>query len=205
MESAEQRPYLMSFGTGGLFINESVAVARLHGAGADWDSTLVAAQESGAFPVRKASSARRSIREIVNRLKHLSPDELALFIEGDRSEQAALLWLAACRAYRFIGEFAVEVLSDRFLSLRTNLTYDDFDTFLSAKEEWSPKLAALSASTRAKLRAVLFRLMREAEVLSQDNRILGAMLSPRAVAVIQGGNPNELRYFPGAERQSGRK
>lgn len=205
MENLEQRPYLMSFGTGGLFINESVAVARLHVAGTNWDSTLAAARESGAFPVRKASSARRSIREIVNRLKRLSPDELALFIEGDRSEQAALLWLAACRAYRFIGEFAVEVLSDRFLSLRTDLTYDDFDTFLSAKEEWSPKLAALSASTRAKLRAVLFRLMREAELLSPEKRILGAMLSPRVLAVIQAGNPDELHYFPGAERQLGRK
>lgn len=202
MERSQRQPYLMSFGTGGLFINESAAVARLHVAGADWDSTLVAAQQAGAFPIRKASSARRSLREIVNRLKSLSPEELTLFIEGDRSEQAALLWLAACRAYRFIAEFAVEVLNERFLLLRTDLTYDDFDMFLSAKEEWSPKLAALSASTRAKLRAVLFRLMREAEVLSQENRILGAMLSPRVVAVIQAGDPDELRYFPGAQRQA---
>jgi len=205
MERAQQQPYLMSFGTGGLYINESVAIARLHAAGTDWEATAIDAQERGTFPVRKASSARRSIREIVNRLKRLSSDELALLIEGDRSEQAALLWLAACRAYRFIGEFAVEVLSDRFLSLRTDLTYDDFDTFLSAKEEWSPKLAALSASTRAKLRAVLFRLMREAELLSPENRILGAMLSPRVLAVIQAGNPDELHYFPGADRQLGRK
>lgn len=205
MQRSEQRPYLMSFGTGGLFINESVVVARLHVAGADWDLTLVAAQESGAFPVRKASSARRSLREIVNRLTCLSQVELSLFMEAERSEQAALLWLAACRAYKFIGEFAVEVLSDKFLSLRTDLTYDNFDTFLSAKEEWSPKLVSLSASTRAKLRAVLFRLMREAEVLSQDNRILGAMLSPRVLAMIQAGNPDELRYFPGAERQLARK
>ena len=204
MENSEGQPYLMSFGTGGLYINESVAVARLHVVGTDWESTLVAAQESGAFPVRKVSSARRSIREIVNRLKRLSPDELAMLIEGERSEQAALLWLAACRAYRFIGEFAVEVLDDRFLSLRTDLTYDDFDTFLSAKEEWSPKLAALEASTRAKLRAVLFRLMREAEVLSQDNRILGTILSPRVLAQIQVHNPNELRYFPGIARQAGK-
>jgi hypothetical protein len=200
----EERRYLMSFGTGGLFINESAAVARLHVAGADWDSTLAAAQEKGVFPVRKTSSARRSIREIVNRLKRLSADELALFTEGDRSEQAALLWLAACRAYRFIGEFAVEVLRDRYLSLRIDLSYDDFNAFLSAKEEWSPKLAALSGSTRAKLRAVLFRLMREAEILSQDDRILGAILSPRVLAVIQAGNPEELNYFPGAERQSRR-
>lgn len=205
MEQRQEQPYLMSFGTGGLYINESVAIARLHAAGRDWELTMIDAQERGAFPVRKASSARRSIREIVNRLKHLSSDELVLLIEGERGEQAALLWLAACRAYRFIAEFAVEVLSDRFLSLRTALTYDDFDGFLSAKEEWSPKLATLSVSTRAKLRAVLFRLMRDAEILSRDNRILGAMLSPRVLTVIQAGNADELRYFPGAERQVGRK
>lgn len=201
MEGSAQRPYLMSFGTGGLFINESVAVARLHVRGEDWDSTAVAAQQGGAFPVRKASSARRSIREIVNRLRQLSADELALFIDGERSDQAALLWLAACRAYRFIGEFAVEVLNERFLSLRTDLTYDDFNTFLAAKAEWSPKLASLSSTTRAKLRAVLFRLMREAGILSPDDRILGAMLSRRVLIMISASNPDELQFFPGAERQ----
>jgi hypothetical protein len=203
MEGSAQRPYLMSFGTGGLFVNESVAVARLHVRGGDWDSTAVAAQKNGAFPVRKASSARRSIREIVNRLKWLSDDELALLVEGERSEQVALLWLAACRAYRFIGEFAVEVMNERFLSLRTDLTYDDFDTFLAAKAEWSPKLAGLSSTTRAKLRAVLFRLMREAGILSPNDRILGAMLSRRVLIMIHAGNPDELQLFPGAERQLG--
>lgn len=203
MQGAAHRPYLMSFGAGSLLINELVAVARQHRAGEDWGATLAAAQQGGTFPVRKASSARRSIREIVNRLKKLSADELALLVQGERTEQAALLWLAACRAYRFIGEFAVEVLNERFLSFRTDLTYDDFDTFLSAKEEWSPKLAGLSASTRAKLRAVLFRLMREAEILSQDDRILGAVLSPRVLALIRAVNPDELQFFPGAERELG--
>ena len=203
MQGAAHRPYLMSFGAGGLLIDESVAVARQRRAGEDWESTLAAALQAGAFPVRKASSARRSIREIVNRLKRLSADELVLLIAGERTEQATLLWLAACRAYRFIGEFAVEVLNERFLSFRTDLTYDDFDTFLSAKEEWSPKLAGLSASTRAKLRAVLFRMMREAQILSQDDQILGAMLSPRVVALIRADNPDQLQFFPGAERELG--
>lgn len=201
MPPTQDRPYLMSFGTGGLYANESVAVAGFHAPGEDWDATAATAQQSGAFPVRKASSARRSIREIVNRLKWLSDEELRLLLDGERSEQTALLWLAACRAYRFIGEFAVEVLNERFLSLRTQLTYDDFDSFLAAKEEWSPKLASLSSSTRAKLRAVLFRLMREAEILSQDDRILGAILSARVLARIRDGDPDELRFFPGAERQ----
>ena len=163
MVLAQHPPYLMSFGTGGLHINESVAVARLRLEGNSWKATAAKALETKAFPVRKVSSARRSIREIINRLRQLSDDELLLLVEGDRPEQAALLWLAACRAYRFIREFAVEVLNERFLSLRLHVTYDDFDSFLAAKAEWSPKLASLTNSTRAKLRAVLFRLMREAE------------------------------------------
>jgi len=182
-------------------VNESVAVARLHERGHDWDATAAIALEMGAFPVRKASSARRSIREIVNRLKWLSDQELKLFQEGERSEQVALLWLAACRAYRFIGEFVIEVLNERYLSRRTNLTYDDFDNFFAVKAEWSPKLARLAYSTRVKLRAVLFCFMREAEILSQDNRILGAILSARVLATIRGGDPDELRFFPGGERQ----
>lgn len=201
MTAGRQDEYLMSFGMGGLFINESVAVARLHAPGESWDATAATAQQSGAFPVRKESSARRSIREIVNRLKWLSDEELVLLIQGERGEQAAMLWLATCRAYKFIAEFATEVLNERFISLRTELTYDDFDAFLAAKEEWSPKLAGLSRSTKAKLRAVLFRLMREAEILSPDDRILGAMLSPRVLNTFHAGNPDELRFFPGAERQ----
>lgn len=203
MSKRKDDSYLMSFGTGGLYVNESVAVARLHRPGADWDATAALAREVGAFPVRKASSAQRSIREIVNRLRWLTDDELEVFVEGERSEQAALLWLAACRAYRFISEFAVEVLNERFLSLRTDLTYDDFDTFLAAKAEWSPKLATLSSTTHAKLRAVLFRLMREAEILSPNDRILGSILSRRVLALIHAGDPDELRFFPGAERQMG--
>lgn len=203
MSKRKNESYLMSFGTGGLYVNESVTVARLHRPGDDWDVTAARAREAGAFQVRKASSAQRSIREIVNRLRWLSDDELEVFVGGERSEQAALLWLAACRAYRFIGEFAVEVLNERFLSLRTTVTYDDFDTFLAAKAEWSPKLAALSITTQAKLRAVLFRLMREAEILSPDDRILGSMLSRRVLALIHSGDLNELRCFPGAERQMG--
>lgn len=203
MRDRKADKYLMSFGTGGLYVNESAAIARIHCPSVDWDITASLAKEAGAFPVRKASSAQRSIREIVNRLRRLSDRELEVLVEGDRSEQAALLWLAACRAYRFVGEFAVEVLSDRFLSLRTDLTYDDFDAFLAAKAEWSPKLASLSSTTHAKLRAVLFRLMREAEILSPDDRILGSVLSRRVLALIHAADPDELQFFPGAERQMG--
>lgn len=192
------QPYLMSFATGGLYINESLAVASVHEADNKWDLTASAALRAGAFPVRKLSSAQRSIREIIHRLRCLTSEELEVFQAGSRTEQAALLWLAACRAYRFVGEFVVEVVADRYASLRLDLTYDDFDSFYAAKAEWSPKLASLSPSTRAKLRAVLFRMMREADILSPSDRIMGAMLSSRLLSIIRSHNPADLQFFPGS-------
>lgn len=198
--SGGERPYLMSFGVGGLHINESVAVARLHEPGEDWNDTLARAHDGGAFQVRKLSSSRRSLREITNRLRFLEPAELDLLVAGDRAEQAALLWLAACRAYRFIAEFASEVVADRYLTMRTDLTYDDYDAFFSAKAQWSDKLESLSDTTRAKLRAVLFRLMREADIINRNDAIVGAVLSPRLLGLLLDGHRDELRYFPGGER-----
>jgi hypothetical protein len=193
------KPYLMSFGTGGLYLKESLVIAALHHVAGSWEATSSRALGAGAFPVRKESSAKRSIREIVHRLRCLDAEELSLFLDGDRNDQLALLWLATCRAYRFIGEFAEEVIVDRYQSFRTDLSHDDFDIFFARKAEWSEKLAGISDSTRAKLRAVMFRLMREAGVITPDSRILGAMLSGRVVAAIERAGAGELRFFPGGQ------
>ena len=192
--------YLMSFVTGGVYYKESLAVAALHVAGEPWKLTAVRALEKGAFPVRKESSAKRTIRELTHRLGALSAEELDLFIHGDREEQLALLWIGICRAYRFVREFAQEVVADRYAGYRTDLSHDDFDAFFARKEEWSDQLASIKPSTRAKLRAVMFRLMHEAGILGHDDRIVPAILSPRLLAHLEENCPGDLGFFPGATR-----
>ena len=191
--------YRMSFGTGGLFLNESIAIARLYQELGDWTAVKKAAAEQGVIPFRKQSSVTRSVREIANRLEVLKTDEIDLLCHGGHADQLSVLWLALCRGYRFIGEFAVELLSERFLSFRTHITYDDFDAFYAAKAEWEPELEAISTSTREKLRQILFRLMREAGILNQDDHICRVLLSPNFSGLVTQSDPYEIRYFPGAE------
>jgi hypothetical protein len=188
----------MSFGTGGLYINETETIASLHEPDSSWEDTAVRARKAEAFPVRKESSAKRTIREITHRLRCLDREELRLLLDGDRDDKLALLWLATCRAYRFIGEFAEEVVADRFKTFRTDLSYDDFDAFFARKAESVEKLAKISDGTRTKLRAVMFRLMREAAILTPDNRIVGSLLSIRMKELIERKGEKELRFFPGA-------
>ena len=190
----------MSFGTGGIYINETLAVAAQHKPGTSWETTAARALEAGAFPVRKESSAKRTIREITHRLQRLDSQELEILAQGDRDEQIALIWLGICRAYRFIREFTEEVLTDRLAGYRTDVSYDDFDAFFARKAEWSPQLAKISDSTRAKLRAVMFRLLREAGIVTEERQIRPSLLSLRIWNHINQKNSTELRYFPGAER-----
>nr|WP_321455419.1 DUF1819 family protein [uncultured Cohaesibacter sp.] len=190
--------YKMSFSTGGLFLNESIEIARLHLEGETWDETLRRARQEGATSLPKAISNRRTVREISNRLMTLSTEELELLIEfADRADRQALLWLAACRAYRFVREFALEVVRERYLSYQLDLPRESFDLLFEAKAELNEELSAIKASTRAKLQQVAFRIMREAGILSEANRIQTAILSPRLKTMIADKNPVELALFPG--------
>lgn len=199
MVTRDSRPYKLSFSTGGLFLNESIEVARLHASDSSWEDTIVRALAEGTVSLPKSASQQRTLREIVNRISTLTDDELALLIEtDDRTEQQALLWLSACRAYRFVGEFAVQVLRDRHLSYRLDLPLEAFDIFWDEKAEWHPELGEMSNSTRLKLRQVLFRMMREAEILSTDGAIQTAYLTSRVRSLISQTRPADLAVFPGA-------
>jgi hypothetical protein len=204
MKTSERQPYKMSFATGGLLLNESVEVAKLHAPSEAWDTTLRRALEEGIASLPKAASRRRTLREIVNRISTLGDNELEHLVESaDRHDQQALLWIAACRAYRFVREFATEVIHERFLSFQLDLPLESFDVLLAAKAEWDDRLAGISPMTRAKLRQVLFRMMREAGVISDDNRILSAYVSPRLKAMLVESRPQDLILFPGLNRDGG--
>ena len=187
----------MSFSTGGLFLNESLEVARLHVEGEPWESTILRAMDEGTTSLPKSASNRRSLREISNRLLTLTAEERSYFLEeADRSDQQALLWIATCRAYRFVREFAVEVVRERYLSYQLELPLESFDILLAAKAEWDEGLARLSRSTQLKLRQIMFRMMREAGIISEDSRIQTAILSTYLKNMIEEQNPGELAVFP---------
>ncbi len=201
MTDSQHQPYKMSFAVGGLLLNESVEVARLHAPSEAWEATLRRALEEGVTSLPKAASRRRTLREIVNRISTLSDEERNYLVDAaNRQDQQALLWLATCRAYRFVREFATEVIRERYLSFQFDLPLESFDILLAAKAEWDERLAGISPATRAKLRQVLFRMMREANVISDDNRILSAYISPRLKAMFEDKNFQDLVLFPGLGR-----
>ena len=192
--------YSTSFKTGnGLFSRESVNLALLYIELDDWIIVREKVVRENLLQFRTQNTLKRFCSEVISRLKTLSFDELRLLVETSPREQRYLLWIALCRRYSFIADFAVEVLRERYISLKLNLSYEDFDSFFNRKSEWHPELDQIRPATRTRVRQVLFRILREADLLTADNQINAAMLSPRLLEAIPRVNRRDLLFFPAFE------
>ena len=144
---------------------------------------------------RTASSGFRLAREVAQRLAVLTDPELELLRDASPSERGHLMWIAACRRYAFIGDFAEEVVRERFLLLTPTLGYDDFDSFVRGKALWHPELAEVKDSTLQKLRSTVFRMLTEAGLLVGDE-IVHAPLSERVRDALDAQVQSDVRFLP---------
>ncbi len=190
------KTYKMSFTSGGLFFNESIPVVELYDKTHDWQQTRKRILSENLLQTRTESSAKRRITEICSRLQLLTDIQLQLLISGSRQEQQYLLWLAVCKCYPFIKEFVMEVIREKYLRMDLNLQPQDYEIFFDAKAEWHEELEQLKSSTRAKLKQVLFKTMREAEIISQENMIIPGLLTEQLTKAIAIDDPALLAVFP---------
>ena len=195
-QSAKRNTYSLSFTTGDLLFRESLVVASLFLDIRDWNLVREKVVASNLLQAKTLSTTKRICGEVCSRLKMLSQSELELLIETTIQEQGYLLWLAICRRYKFVAEFAVEVLRERYLSLKNSLNYEDFNFFFSKKIECNQELAKVSQRTMDKSRQVLFRMMRQARLLTTKNEINVALLSPRLLNELAENSHPDIFVFP---------
>jgi hypothetical protein len=188
--------YSMSFTTASLLLQESVNLASLFLELNDWNAVREKVISNNLLQARTLNTSKRICQEIISRLKTLEPPELDLLAHGTSQEQGYLLWLAVCRRYGFIGDFASEVLRERYISLKTDLQHEDFESFFDGKAEYHPEMDKITPATRKKLRQVLFNMMREADLLTDTNTIIPAILTPLLLPVIPQNRRREVSFFP---------
>lgn len=188
--------YALSFTSGGLLMREAAVLASLYLAERDWGQVRKIAVERNVLQARTSSSSVRVIRETVQRLSVLTDVEINLLVDVGPSEQRILMWAAACRRYRLIAEFAEEVVRERFLLMTPSVSTDDFDRFLVGKGLWHPELDELKPSTSTKLRQNIFRMLREAGLLTESGSIVPVMMSERVIETLNRRTPSDIRFFP---------
>lgn len=195
-------PYNMSFSTGTLFREPSILIAKLYAELEDWNSVRAKVLDNNQLQARTNNTAKRVCREIISRLKGLTPDQMSILTEGFPKDQGYILWAAVCKRYRLIYDFAVEVVHEKFLTMDLQLTYGDYDVFLNKKAEWHAEIVRIKASTRNKLRQVVFKMLRDCDLLTKGLMIIPIILSPAMRQCIQDDPDLTLAIFPVEDRKA---
>jgi len=188
--------YLLSFIGASLSLSESIKIAEVYLQLRDWDAVEKKVKTENLIQARTKSSIQRVYQELWPRLSLLSLEQLELLVDGNNQEQKQLLWYAICQRYAYIREFAVEVVHEKFLRLDYELTDFDYDAFFNRKADWHPELDQIKETTRKKVKTRIFWLLREVEILSDDNMILPVTLSRRVLSTFNSGSHDSLRIFP---------
>lgn len=178
-------------------LRETVLVAQQFNVLKDWARVKQTIIDDNILQTRASRTSSIIYNEIHKRLKLLSEEQIEV-ISGDHTQDVKqLIWIAICKQYPFIGEFALEVLASASASRRYEITYDDYGYFFNAKAEWHPELEQVSDKTRSNARQMLFQMMRQCELLNESNELIPQMLS----AAVQECSPeSDLAFIPGAIR-----
>ena len=193
----KSKEYRLSFGTGGLYVNESGSLIETYSSLKIWDDVIEDAVKKNLLQFTSASSTKRAVREICTRLTSLSSRELDFFATADHFDRSILCWLASCRTYQFIGDFTTQIVVENFASYKLELGHVDFDFFYDEQALFHPELDEMTDGTRKKLRQILFRMMREVGVLTEDDRIVAGIASQSLKDINDHGARDLHLFVPG--------
>jgi len=188
--------YKLSFTSTALGLTESINTAEIYLGCHDWEVTKDIIKKENTLQSRTLTRNQRVVWEIIHRLSLLTNDQLELLVDGSLEEQRLLLWFGINNFYKMIREFAIEVLHEKFLVMDMSLTEDDYQAFYLRKLDWHPELDEITESTQYKLRWVLFKMMREAGLLTNENNIIRVIPGPRLSQALQSHANFAYRIYP---------
>jgi hypothetical protein len=191
--------YSMSFTTGSLLIYESIKIAEVYYKYKDWKKVREEVIKENLLQLRTQNSIKRVCAEIISRLKRLNNYEIEYLVSANSKEQGYILWIALCRRYKYIAEFALEVLNIAANSISRKIDYDDYNEFFEQKKNWDGRLENLAKRTTLQIRSLIFKMMQQADLISQDGNIKTVIITPSFRKIIDQLEQEEKCYLPISE------
>ena len=189
----DEAPYRLGFVTGGLFAHQARIAAELYLDTDNWETVKDRVREDNLFQTRTPSTGTRYLLEVVRRLKALNQKQLQVVAKDNHKDRCQVMWVAACRHYQLLGDFAHDVVRDRYLHGDSHLAPKDFTRFVHQQSLWHPELEEKTERTISNLRQNAFLMLRQASMLEPDGLVVGAFFSAPVLDCLQ---PNDFLFFP---------
>lgn len=143
--------------------------------------------------VTNAESSRKRIKsELDKRLKNLDIDYLNKFSLFTEQDQKVILFLAICKTYTIITEFALEVVYNKWKNFDNELSTYDFKYFLSSKLS-EEQLNSISAHSLYKLSQVAVKMFKDVGIF-KDNKLSTVQVSDDLIALMN--NKGDTWFLP---------
>ena len=193
---SSKNEYSMSFTAASLLPAESFAIAGVYVELQDWEQTKKQALQENLIQKRSYSSIKRHVLELIKRLKNLSSTQIEQLLTGNDHEQKLILWLAICKTYPFLREFAQEILNEHYHGFNNRINAADVRAFFDAKAVTFPKLQELSIETQKKVISETMTLLRQAELISAKNEIIPLFMTASLEACLSEEDEEYRRIYP---------
>lgn len=189
--------YRLSYTAASLYVKETVSISIIYKKYSDKKALISEVLRLDLLPKNKTASADRMLKEMLIRIQQLTSGQLDLLGDADFATQKQLCFLAVCKAYRFILDFAIEVMRTKYLVFDYQIIESDYKVFFYEKMLSHPELERLSESTAKKLKQVMFRMMEQADLIDAAGTkvIQPQYLHPDLIGVIVQDNPEYLKLF----------
>ena len=191
-----QIKYSLAFTAASLRLNDMVKVAKTvlqHGL-----TDFREVKETGlVFNTGKERTSDREFREIRKRLEYLTPDQIDILAHGSLMSQKQIAFLAVCKHYDIIRDFAVDVILNKTMIFNYQITESDFTSFINNKILSHPELETFSESTLKKAKQVLFHILEQAGIINNsiDKIIQPQLLQTLMINVVVADDPLWLKIF----------
>lgn len=156
---------------GSLLVRESRKIARLLLSNAgpdDWHQAIII---DNILQKRTPASAQRQARLIKNRLSAMDPELWDLIVQGPSDVTVQALLAAAIKHSRLLGDFMDTVIRQYWRTFSQKLSDKDWKDFLEVCGQIDPAIHQWTASTRAKLKQVIFRILAESKFIDNTKNL----------------------------------
>lgn len=159
--------YNIAFTAGALLYNESLNFIQAIDSTEDYLKNEFSV-DSDVLVTNAESSRKRIKSELDKRLKNLDVDYLNKFYLLTEQDQKVILFLAICKTYSIITEFAIEVVYNKWKNFDNELSTYDFKYFLSSKLS-EEQLNSISELSLYKLSQVAVKMFKDVGIFKEDN------------------------------------
>jgi hypothetical protein len=145
----------------------------------------------------KVATGKRFNQEFRKRLNKLTNTQLALLATGDLIAQKQIAFLAVCKTYGFLRDFAIEVLREKILLFDYEFNDGEYISFYRRKIDLHPEMEKLTETTQKKIRQVSYKILEQAGIIEDvKSKTFHPQLLDKSVSdAIVSDDPNWLKIF----------